>query len=144
MGTTIVRPPAFERADVSDAMHPGVITCEPDAPLRMLAGIMAAEQVHCVVIDANGDGEATAQWSIVSDLDLVNAVSENRFEERTAASAAVSEFLTVTSDEKLHRAAQIMTEHELTHLVVIDKASGRPEGILSTLDIARVLAWGNE
>jgi CBS domain-containing protein len=33
-----------------------------------------------------------------------------------------------------------MDEHDVTHLIVAD--SGRPIGILSTLDVAGVLAWG--
>ncbi len=131
---------ALEQAIVSEAMHSGVITCDPAEPLRMLAGIMASEQVHCVVVAPVEGEEAAGSWSIVSDLDLVNAITEDRFDERTAASAAVSEFLTVTPEEKLQRAAQMMTEHELTHLVVVDRASHRPMGILSTLDIADAVA----
>jgi CBS domain-containing protein len=33
-----------------------------------------------------------------------------------------------------------MTEHEVTHLVVVDSRSLRPVGVISTLDIARVVA----
>jgi len=32
-----------------------------------------------------------------------------------------------------------MTEHAVAHLLVVDE-SGRPVGVLSTLDVARVLA----
>jgi hypothetical protein len=35
-----------------------------------------------------------------------------------------------------------MARHGATHALVVDPASHRPIGILSTLDIARVLAWG--
>ena len=134
--------PAFEHAVVSDVMHSGVITCDPAEPLRMVAATMASKRIHCVVVAARDDGQASGSWSIVSDLDLVNAVTEDRFDDRTAASAAISEFLTVTADEKLHRVAQMMTEHELTHLVVVDRASGRPTGVLSTLDVAAAVGLG--
>jgi hypothetical protein len=33
-----------------------------------------------------------------------------------------------------------MVEHELSHLIVIERTSKRPIGVLSTLDIARALA----
>jgi CBS domain-containing protein len=42
--------------------------------------------------------------------------------------------------EPLGRAVQLMTEHGVSHLVVIDRGSSRPLGVLSTLDIARVVA----
>jgi CBS domain-containing protein len=35
-----------------------------------------------------------------------------------------------------------MLTHGVSHLVVIEAESERPVGILSTLDIAGVLAWG--
>jgi CBS domain-containing protein len=33
-----------------------------------------------------------------------------------------------------------MTEHAVAHLLVVDDTSGKPVGVLSTLDMARVLA----
>jgi len=36
--------------------------------------------------------------------------------------------------------ARTMAEHQTTHAVVIDPVTGRPIGILSTLDVARFLA----
>jgi hypothetical protein len=33
-----------------------------------------------------------------------------------------------------------MTEHEVTHLVVVDAESDKPLGVLSTLDVAARLA----
>lgn len=35
-----------------------------------------------------------------------------------------------------------MTEHATAHLVVVDKQTIRPVGVLSTLDIARTLTQG--
>ena len=39
-------------------------------------------------------------------------------------------------------AAQLMSEHEVSHLVVVQPHSGHPVGVLSALDLAGVLAWG--
>ena len=35
-----------------------------------------------------------------------------------------------------------MLAHQVTHLVVVQSGTQRPIGILSTADIAGVLAWG--
>lgn len=47
----------------------------------------------------------------------------------------------VDRDEPLERAAQLMVEHQLTHLLVTGPA-GMPVGVLSTLDVAGAIAWG--
>jgi predicted transcriptional regulator len=99
---------------------------------------MAAERVHCVVLEPRGGQSKRATWGIISDLDLVGAAASD-LDAATAGGVAASEFLTVTPDEKLARAAQMMAEHEATHLVVVDATSRRPIGVLSTLDVANVL-----
>src|SRR2546425_884812 len=131
--------PAFEQALVADAMTLEVLTCPADAPLRWVAGMMVAERVHCVVIEPRSDEGELATWKIISDLDLVAAAGSD-LDAAAAWGAAASEFLTVTPDEKLERAAQIMAEHEATHLVVVDPSSRRPIGVLSTLDGANAPA----
>jgi CBS domain-containing protein len=50
--------------------------------------------------------------------------------------------VSVAADDSLERAAQLMAEHEVSHLVVIQPHSGPPVGVLSALDLAGVLAWG--
>jgi CBS domain-containing protein len=134
--------PAFEHARVSDAMRAGVITCPPDTSLKMVARMMASYHIHSVVV-RGADLERTGSeepWGIVSDLDMVAAGAEA--EDRTAGSACATQVITVEPDETLERAAQLMTEHETSHLVVVDSATHTPIGVLSTLDIAGVIAWG--
>jgi CBS domain-containing protein len=48
----------------------------------------------------------------------------------------------VRPDQSLHEAVRIMREHDLTHLLVVDPSSGRPSGVLSTLDVAGIVGWG--
>jgi len=57
---------------------------------------------------------------------------------------AANEPLAVSADERLHRAAQLMTEHGVSHLIVLDAAGGFPVGVLSTLDVASVYAGSLE
>jgi CBS domain-containing protein len=42
----------------------------------------------------------------------------------------------------LREAGELMLDHGATHVIVIDPDSQRPIGVLSTLDIAGLLAWG--
>ena len=48
--------------------------------------------------------------------------------------------MTVVPTETLERAAQLMTEHNTTHLIVVEPHWQRPIGVLSTLDIAASLS----
>jgi CBS domain-containing protein len=131
--------PSLEHATVRDVMRSELLTSPPDAPLRDVARTMAAEHVHSVIV--SGVGTEDRGWGIVSDMDLMRAARED-IDERTASEAAVSEFLSAGPDEPLGRAVQMMLEHDVTHLVVVDPASDRPVGVLSTLDVAGALAWG--
>jgi CBS domain-containing protein len=134
--------PSLEQAVVSDAMRPQVLSCPPDSSLRTVAQMMAAEHVHCMVVaDAGGRGKGTESWGIVSDMDLLRVARED-IDERTASWAAVSEFLSVAPDQPLAHAVQRMVEHDASHLVVIDPVTDRAVGVISTLDVAGVLAWG--
>jgi CBS domain-containing protein len=121
-------------------MSPTVIHCTPDTPLRDVARLMAINDTHGVYVFDDGieDGESTVPWALVTDLDLVAAWPV--IDERTAGNSAVTPLLTVPLDESLGRAAQLMSETGTTHLAVTDPATGRPAGVLSTMDIARVIA----
>jgi CBS domain-containing protein len=126
---------------VSEAMHKGLFTCTADTPLSSVARIMANEHIHAVVvsgiaIDPRGDDHA---WGIVSDLDLLRAALALSGDV-AAGQVAAMEFLTVDAGESLERAAQMMAEHEVTHLIVLDPRSGHAVGVLSTHDIAGAIA----
>jgi CBS domain-containing protein len=122
---------------VHDAMHRGILSCPADAPLGEVAGIMAKHRVHAVAVS---NGEGTRPEGVISALDVVAAIWGR--EEPTAAQTAATESLAVSDDERLDRAAQLMTEHGVSHLVVVDAADGHAIGVISTLDIASVYAAG--
>lgn len=128
----------LEALRVADAMHVGVLTCDREAPLTDVAATMARESVHCVVVDS-GSGESTAPWGLVSDLDLVAAATVRSLDEQTAGGSAATPLVMVTPDERLNRAAQLMTEHGTSHLLVVEPRGGVPVGVLSTIDIAAAL-----
>ncbi|HET8758623.1 MAG TPA: CBS domain-containing protein [Solirubrobacteraceae bacterium] len=134
--------PAFERATVADVMRPGVMSCAPDAPLLTVAQTMATHHVHAVVVagvtkdDAGGDHLI---WGLVSDMDIVRAAGSG-IEGHMAADAARTELVSVDPSTPLADAARLMDEHHGSHLIVTSE--GHPVGVLSSLDIAGVLAWG--
>ena len=130
---------------VSDAMTTGLISCTPESSLRAVARLMATHLVHAVyVFDYRAEDDEDSQlWGLVSDLDLVAAARAD-IEARTAGDSAVTPLVTVRSDDSLDRAAQLMAENGVSHLAVIDPKTRRPVGVLSSLDIARVVAGDKE
>jgi CBS domain-containing protein len=117
---------------VCDAMHTGILTTDPDTPLRVVARLMAERKVHAVAVA--DDGFTRRPWGVVSTIDVAAAVASG--EDLTAGQAAKTEVVTVRSDDYLETAAQLMAEHALSHLFVVDPRSGHIEGIVSALDVA--------
>ena len=128
-------------ARVRDAMQLGLFHCEPDDDVAIVARTMAEQSIHSVVVAGivrrDHAGERLT-WGIVSDLDLMRAMRPDA-DEATAAEAAGTELVTVSPHESLEQAVQLMDEHETAHLVVVSPDTGRPVGMLSTLDIARAV-----
>ena len=134
--------PAFEHSTVAAAMRPGIISCQPDTSLRAVAEQMASYHVHAVVVERealqSGAGQA---WGIVSDLDVANAAARGELQ-ATAGELAGSGAPLIGPAEPLKRAAELMTQHSVSHLIVSTAPTARPAGIISTLDLAVALAWG--
>jgi CBS domain-containing protein len=121
---------------VADAMHHGLVTCAPTATLREVAGLLAEHGVHCAVVADGGADDAGSVWGIVSDLDLMRGLGSPIA--LTAGNLAAARGVTVGPRDELSHAAQLMAEHDTSHLIVV--ADDRPVGILSTLDVARAAA----
>jgi CBS domain-containing protein len=131
-----VQDPRLAHVRVHEVMHTGILTTDPATPLRVVARLMAEQHVHAVAVaDPN---HTRRPWAIVSALDVAAAAAEDIDE--SAAEAATTEVVTVTTTDPLDHAAHLMAEHGLSHLVVIDAASGHPSGIISTLDVAAAYA----
>jgi CBS domain-containing protein len=127
--------PALEHVRVGDCMHQGVLTCYAEDSLRDVAAIMANHRVHAVVVTCR---HAERPIGVVSDLDVLTALATGA--ESTAAQVAASESLTVSADATVQAAAQLMSEHGISHLVILDPAGGYPVDVLSSLDIVAVYA----
>jgi CBS domain-containing protein len=126
---------------VRDQMTAGLISCPPATPLRNVARLMADRRVHAIFVFDYGseDDEAPELWGLVSDLDIA-AAAVGDVDRLTARDSAVTPLVTVSTDTPLVIAAERMAETGNSHLAVVDSSTRRPVGVLSTLDVARVLS----
>lgn len=135
--------PSLEHATVADAMHPGIVSCTTDTGLTEVARAMAAHHVHCIAVmhpPRDEPGEPYV-WGIISDLDLIRAGISAGRDERAGA-LAQQPTISVKPSMPLREAAELMARHRVSHLVVIHPGTLCPTGVISTLDVAGILAWG--
>jgi CBS domain-containing protein len=139
MDATLENPAETQYADVvvRDVMHEGIIVCAPESPLRYAAGLMARHRVHAVVVW--GDDEEGGAWGVLSDGDVLSAFGDGELD-GSAGALARTPIITVSTDDGVLRAAELMRRHQVTHLVATER--GRPVGVISTLDLARLAAAG--
>jgi CBS domain-containing protein len=139
---TTTRSPQIDLGErtVGEVMRLGVVTCTPDTPLSEVARLMSAYRIHCVVVGGlSEDLHGTRLvWGVVSDLDLARAVASGQ--EATAGQVAATEPITASPFDPLAAVAQVMADHEVSHLVVVGEKAAEPMGVISTLDLARAVA----
>jgi CBS domain-containing protein len=105
--------------------------------------MMAQYRVHCVVALGEGPRERGASarvWGLISDLDLTRIAGSERIDDRTAGGSATTDVVTIGPSDSVHHAAILMGEHGVSHLIVVEPVSDRPVGVISTFDVAAVLA----
>jgi CBS domain-containing protein len=100
---------------------------------------MSLHHVHTIVVTDPVDGSLLG---VLSDGALLDSLLAGGGSERLLGEVAEREPSTISSDERLLSAAELMRERRIAHLVVRDSQTGRPSGMLSTLDLAGILAWG--
>lgn len=130
--------PAFKDAKVHDAMRVGVVTCRPETKLANVARMMVGYDIHSVVV-ADVQGE-DGMWGIVTSLDLARRPEE--LGSLTAGEVASTDPVTIPSSDSLRRAAEVMAENGITHLIAVQPETGRPAGMISARGLAAALAQG--
>jgi CBS domain-containing protein len=133
--------PRYENATVGDVMRHGVITCAPETTLRTVARMMSGYHVHAIVVTEDDGEGGISPWGLVSDFDVLRAAHAGA-EELTAGQVSRSPAVMVSPGDTLEHASSLMREHGTGHLVVISDEDARPMGVVSTLDVAGALAWG--
>jgi CBS domain-containing protein len=96
---------------------------------------MASRHIHSLVISL----VEPARWALVSDIDIAQSAigrPEATAEDLAVAATGISE------EDTLSRAIEVMRDHGTSHLIVTDTGSGQPSGMISALDIAGVVGWG--
>jgi CBS domain-containing protein len=129
------RIPSVEHARVSDAMNKAIVTCSRDADLREMGRLMASHHIHSLVMSL---GEP-ARWALVSDVDIAQAaIGRPDATAKDLAAPATG----IPREASLIRAIEVMREQRTSHLIVTDPDSGQPTGMISALDIAGIVGWG--
>ena len=119
---------------VRDVMTSNPTTCEPSATLVDAAKVIALEDVGSVPIVENG-----RLVGILTDRDIiVRAVAEGRdVTSTTVKDVASKDLVTVTPDEDLDRALQLMGQRQVRRIPVVE--SDQVVGIVSQADVARAV-----
>ena len=113
---------------VVDIMHTDVITVAPQDTFVTAAKVLRANDVSAVVVDG-GEGPV----GIVTERDYVRLVEEGRDPNSTTCEAGMTaELITIDPKADVADAAELMTEHHIRHLPVVDR--GRLLGIVSIRD----------
>lgn len=133
----------YGTSTVAAVMHRGVVSCRPETPIAEVARMMVAHRVHAVVVDGirrDAAGMERLVWGVVSDLDLIGRVEAVDAPTVTAGDMSATPAVVVSPEESLSEAASLMHDYDVHHLLVVDPTSRRPVGIVSTLDLAAVIA----
>jgi CBS domain-containing protein len=129
----------LDRTTVGEAMHEGVIACALETPLTEVARLMAEHRIHCVVGFGDVTEDDTRLWGVITDGDLMAVAAGADPADYTAGAAAATEVVTIAPDEPLRRAAGLLREHQVSHLLVVEPSTDRPIGVVSGLDIAGII-----
>lgn len=126
---------------VRDLMHPGVLTCQPDASLGQVSVLLTQHHVHALIVP-DRDGRILG---IISDFDLlagewlsVDAESLEAMRKLTAADLMSYPVDTIEADMTLKEAAHKLIEEDINRLLVTEK--GTPVGVISISDFVASIA----
>ncbi|MET7455262.1 CBS domain-containing protein [Streptomyces sp. NPDC005574] len=116
---------------VSDIMTAAPVTVRPQASVREVARIMRDQDLGAVLVT-----DDDRLRGLVTDRDLVvRSLAEGGDPERTTVADALSgDPVTVTPEDDLDHAVELMREHAVRRLPVVE--DGRPVGIVALGDLA--------
>lgn len=118
----------------------GIFTCPASSSLSAVARAMAEQCVHCVAVAGIEYAADHLVWGLIEDIDLMVAAHSGAVSQ-LAVGFAESSPIAVEAGDSLSRAAELMVEHDTSHLVVVG-ATGLPVSIVSTLDVVAGLTAG--
>jgi CBS domain-containing protein len=116
--------------EAGEIMAPGLVACPPSAALTEVAALMCVHQVHAVVVDP-------AMPRLVTARDVVRGVLAGC---ANAGEAIAGEAPSISRDDTLLAVARRMVDDQAAHVLVRERGEGQAHGVISTFDIAAVLA----
>jgi CBS domain-containing protein len=126
---------------VRDLMHPGLLTCRPDATLGQVAVMLTQHHIHALIV-ADRDNRPIG---IISDYDLLagewlsaDSQSLTTMRNLTAGDLMSSPIDTIEANMQLGEAAHLLIEKDINRLVVTEKDV--PTGVISTSDFVSSIA----
>jgi CBS domain-containing protein len=128
--TTIADSHVLAAVEASEVMAPGLVACPPGAALTEVATLMSVHQVHAVIVDP-------AAPRLVTVRDVVRAVLAGR---TNAAEAITGETPSMSPHDTLLTVARRMVDDQVAHVLVRERGEGQARGVISTFDIAAVIA----
>jgi CBS domain-containing protein len=127
---TITGSSALAAFEAGEVMAPGLVACPPCAALTEVATLMSVHQVHAVVVDPAAPRLITAR-------DVVRAVLAGATQ---AGEAIAGEAPSVAPHDTLQAIARRMVDQQVAHVLVREPGEGQARGVISSFDIAAVLA----
>jgi CBS domain-containing protein len=132
---SVASAPAARRS-VEDVMSHGLVVCRRGTAVGEVARAMRDRRSRSVIV-AEDDGRPAG---VVTGTDLVAAVAQGSLP--ATVDELMHEPVTIGPAATLREAADLMLQHEIHRLVVVDPATpaGMPLGLLSTSDIVAEMA----
>lgn len=126
---------------VKDLMHPGVITCKPDATLGQVATLLDQHKVHALFV-TDRDGRIVG---VISDFDLMTGEwlssdpeSLETMRKLTASDIMTKPVDTIQAATPLTEAADLFMQKRVGRFLVLEQ--GKPVGTISLSDFVASLS----
>lgn len=126
---------------VRDLMHPGLLTCRPDAKLGQVAVLLNQHHVHALTV-VDRDGRVVG---ILSDFDLLagewlssDPESLATMRKLTASDLMSQPIISVEANVPLSEAVHQLIDKEISRLLVTE--NGKPVGVISLSDFVASIA----
>jgi CBS domain-containing protein len=117
---------------VRDVMKSPPVSILPEATLKEAILTMANKNIGFVVL-MRGDQLV----GVVSERDIVKALASGISLDAPVEKIATKRVITIEASKSIAEAADLMAEHRIRHLVVVDR--GRPVGVVSLRDLVKLM-----
>jgi len=125
---------------VKDLMHPGVLTCKPDATLGQVATLLDQHQVHALFV-TDRDGRI---MGVISDFDLMagewlssDSESLDAMRKLTASDLMTKPVDSIDASTSLNAAAEQILQKQVARFLVME--NGKPVGVIAMADFVASL-----